>query len=118
MVKSRPVCMGILESESGADYLYLFAPTTEHSGGQREAGLPVVLGLVPGQCQTLETPGRAPTGVAPARGLTQDETSLQTKKQFTSQVISSCSSVFGSDRNSRSGNLYLSEFAILYVACF
>ena len=78
MVKSQPVCMGILQSESGADYLYLFAPTTEHSGGQRKAPLSMLLGLVPGQCQTLEAPGRAPTGVTPTRGLTQDETCLQT----------------------------------------
>ena len=90
------------ESSVGYYYCHLFAPATEHSGWEREAGLwlpGLSVCLVPGQGQALEAPQRAPTGVAPACGLTQDETCLQTKTQFTSQVISSCwSNVFGSDR--------------------
>ena len=63
-------------------YCYLFAPATEHSGWQREAGLlSGLLGLVPGQCQPLEAPVRAPC-VAPACGLTQDETCLKTKTGY------------------------------------
>ena len=73
MVKAQQICMRIRQS-----YFYLFAPATEHSGGQWEPRLSVLLRLVPSQCQTLEAPGRAPTGVTPTRGLTQDETSLKT----------------------------------------
>ena len=68
-------------------YCYLFAPATEHSGWQREAGwLSGLLGLVPGQCQPLEAPVRAPC-VAPACGLTQDETCLQTKTGYVSSNL-------------------------------